>query len=171
LAGRQSPGDRPELDLNGPAAIDRHTARGLMKKLLLPIDGSPSAQHALEFSIELSRAIPGLSVHLVTAQQPPELYGEVAVYVTKEKIVEFQTHHAEEVLKPAKSQLTAAGVPCTVAVVFGEVADSIVRQAQSEQCDTIVMGTRGMGAIGNLVMGSVATKVVHLAPMPVILVK
>ena len=47
----------------------------------------------------------------------------------------------------------------------------IVKRPEELNCDGIVMGTRGMGAIGNLVMGSVATKVVHLTKLPVTLVK
>lgn len=43
--------------------------------------------------------------------------------------------------------------------------------AKSEGVDVIVMGTRGMGALGNLALGSTATKVVHLADVPVTLVK
>ena len=47
------------------------------------------------------------------------------------------------------------------------IADS----AEREGCDAIVMGTRGMGSIGSLMLGSVATKVVHLTKLPVTLVK
>ena len=47
----------------------------------------------------------------------------------------------------------------------------LAKRAEELGCDEIIMGTRGMGAIGNLVMGSVATKVVHLAGIPVTLVK
>ena len=47
----------------------------------------------------------------------------------------------------------------------------ITRKAEELNCDAIIMGTRGMGALGNLVMGSIATKVVHLTRLPVTLVK
>ena len=67
-------------------------------------------------------------------------------------------------------------------IVYGELAiylhqpgpdrrHSIVSCAETLGCDGIVMGTRGMGAIGNLVAGSVATKVIHLTKLPVTLVK
>jgi nucleotide-binding universal stress UspA family protein len=53
----------------------------------------------------------------------------------------------------------------------GDPADVIARRAQELGCDAIVMGSRGMGRIANLVIGSVATKVVHLTALPVTLVK
>jgi nucleotide-binding universal stress UspA family protein len=47
----------------------------------------------------------------------------------------------------------------------------IAEVGRQENCDAIVMGTRGMGAVSGLVLGSVATKVIHLADVPVTLVK
>ena len=71
----------------------------------------------------------------------------------------------------ARKVLDDAGRPCRTHVLHGEPATDIVRVARSEGVDLIVMGTRGMGALGNLVLGSTATKVVHLADTPVTLVK
>ena len=52
-----------------------------------------------------------------------------------------------------------------------QIAERIAARAEELGCHAIVMGTRGMGSIGNLLMGSVSTKVVHLATMPVTLVR
>ena len=59
----------------------------------------------------------------------------------------------------------------TTEILVGSVPHAIVKRAEDLGCDGIVMGTRGMGAIGDLVMGSVATKVIHLTKLPVTLVK
>lgn len=48
---------------------------------------------------------------------------------------------------------------------------AIARAARRLKCESIVMGTRGMGTIGNLFLGSVATRVIHLARIPVTLIK
>ena len=74
-------------------------------------------------------------------------------------------------LVEARKVLDDAGRPYRTHVLLGEPATDIVRVARSEGVDLIVMGTRGMGALGNLVLGSTATKVVHLADTPVTLVK
>ena len=47
----------------------------------------------------------------------------------------------------------------------------VTQAAAKYGCDTVVMGTRGMSSLGNLVMGSVASRVVHGVPVPVLLVK
>ena len=62
-------------------------------------------------------------------------------------------------------------MPYTAGILIGEIAETITKDASDRHCDMIVMGTRGMGTIGSLLMGSVATKVVHLADVPVALVK
>jgi nucleotide-binding universal stress UspA family protein len=46
----------------------------------------------------------------------------------------------------------------------------ISRFAQEQGCDEIVIGSRGLGNIGNMLVGSVASKIIHLATMPVVLV-
>jgi nucleotide-binding universal stress UspA family protein len=53
----------------------------------------------------------------------------------------------------------------------GLAAPEIVRVATELQADQIVMGTHGRGAMGTLFLGSVSQRVIHLAPMPVLLVR
>ena len=53
----------------------------------------------------------------------------------------------------------------------GDAAETIVSYAKDKGCHQIVMGTRGLGSVSNMIMGSVATKVIHLADIPVLLVK
>jgi nucleotide-binding universal stress UspA family protein len=56
-------------------------------------------------------------------------------------------------------------------MVVGDTAEKIAATARRLRCSSIVMGTRGMGMLGTLVLGSIATKVIHLAKVPVTLVK
>jgi nucleotide-binding universal stress UspA family protein len=142
-----------------------------MHKVLVPVDGSDGALRAVRYAMKLARENGPVSIHLATAHEPPILYGEIEVYVGREKMERLQREHCEAILEPAAALLRAGGVPCTAEILVGEIAPSIVKRAQELGCDGIVMGTRGMSAIGNLVMGSVATKVVHLAAIPVTLVK
>ena len=60
--------------------------------------------------------------------------------------------------------------PVELASLVGPVAETIVDHARKSDCDMIFMGTRGMTALSNMVMGSVATKVLHLAHIPVVLI-
>ena len=56
-------------------------------------------------------------------------------------------------------------------MLIGPVAETIARTALGQNCDGIVMGTRGLGAAAGALLGSVASQVVHLADVPVTLVK
>ena len=56
-------------------------------------------------------------------------------------------------------------------IEVGDPAETIVQYAREKNCDQILMGTQGMGSLSGFVMGSVASKVVHLSPVPVLLTK
>ena len=107
----------------------------------------------------------------MTVHEEPVIYGEIAVYVSVERMRQLQRQHSEAVIAPAEELLRKAGVPYTSEILVGRIAETIARHAGELGCDSIVMGTHGQTAILNLVMGSVATKVIHFATMPVTLVK
>ena len=142
-----------------------------MHKILVPIDGSENAARALDYALKLAKENAPIELHLVTVHPEPVMYGEILVYITREKMERLQKEHSEDFLRPAEAVVRAAGVPYTSEILIGDIALMIVKRADELNCDGIIMGTRGMGAVGNLVMGSVATKVVHLAKCPVTLVK
>jgi nucleotide-binding universal stress UspA family protein len=141
------------------------------KLLLVAVDGSATAVRAAQYAIKRAKETGSVSIHLVTAHEEPRVYGEIAVYVTREKMADLQRQAAEGALEEAEKLIRQAGVPCTREILVGPVASVIARRADELGCDSIVIGTHGMTAIGNLLMGSVATKIVHFAHVPVTLVK
>jgi len=142
-----------------------------MQKILVPVDGSENALRALRYALKLAKENKAIELHLVTVHQEPVIYGEIQVYVSREKMEELQRNHSMDILQPAVDAAKAAGASCTSEILVGDTASMIVKRADELNCDGIVMGTRGMSAVGNLVMGSVATKVVHLTKLPVTLIK
>lgn len=142
-----------------------------MRKLMVPIDGSESAMHALDHAIALAKDRSGLELSLLNVHPDPIVYGEIQVYVPMDRVLDEQRKSSEALLAPAAEKVKAAGVPCTTEIESGDAATTIARRADALHCDGIVMGTRGMGAVANLLLGSVAAKVVHLANVPVTLVK
>jgi nucleotide-binding universal stress UspA family protein len=141
-----------------------------MHKLLVAVDGSDSSNRALDYALRLAAECGG-EIHLLNVNPDPLVYGEIQVYVPMERMVELQRQHSETVLGPAVRKADAAGVRQTSEIATGDAASVISECAIKQKCDGIIMGTRGMGAVGNLLLGSVATKVVHLATVPVTLVK
>jgi nucleotide-binding universal stress UspA family protein len=142
-----------------------------MHKVMVPVDRSENAIRALQYAIRLAKENGPMELVIVHAHEPPIVYGEIALYMPEEKAKELQQQYSEDVLRPAVAAAKAAGVKFTSEILIGDIAKSIVSCAESRGCDGIIMGTRGMGAIGNLVMGSIATKVIHLTKLPVTLVK
>lgn len=143
-----------------------------MKTILLPFDGSRPAVRALDYIVRLHKeGLNNLVVHLVNVQEEPKLFGDYASQSLVGKLNAEAKHYGETINQSAIERLAAEDVECHSHEVIGTIAQSIVEAVDTFGCDTIVMGTRGMTNLANLMMGSVATKVVHEATVPVVLVK
>lgn len=141
-----------------------------MKKLLLPVDGSPSSRRAAELAVRMLSGKPGARVLLANAQ-PPVMAWEISPHVTAEMVNRIHEKAGREAVRAAREVLDAAGIACEEHLLVGEPAEIIARVAEEQRVDGIVMGTRGLGPVKGLVLGSVANKVIHLAEVPVTLVK
>jgi nucleotide-binding universal stress UspA family protein len=141
----------------------------LIHKVLVPTDFSDCADRALDHAIELCRAF---STPLVIAHVyvPPRVIVPDG-YVTP--LVEEPLVRAE--IEAGLGRLAARARERGVAkaeVILGEGVAwrEVIRLAKENECDLIVMGTHGRGAIGHLLLGSVAEKVIRKAECPVLTV-
>ncbi|WP_144641324.1 universal stress protein [Bordetella genomosp. 13] len=141
-----------------------------MTKILVPVDGSDSAHRALQEALRLTGTGGGATIHLLNVQ-PPVASGHARMFLDKSEMQAYYEDEAREPLARAESELAGASVSHTKAVRAGHTGEAIAEYAKEEHCDYIVMGTRGLGEVAGMLMGSVARKVVHLASMPVMLVK
>ena len=143
-----------------------------MKTILVAVDGSEQAQRALDEALKLYMT-DSMHIHLLTVCEPIHV-NEVFFKDTLSDMRQLEDEHmakGREVVEAAAAKLKASGVSHDVHVEIGHPAQTIVDTAQKYHCELIVMGTRGLGAIRTLAVGSVANKVVHLAEVPVLLVK
>jgi len=139
------------------------------KKVVVPIDGSESALHALHVAVGRCRES-GAALHLLNVQ--PEIgSGNVRMFVSKDMVRSYQQEEADKALQAARKILEAEQVSFVPVLQVGHPFQCIADYADPGSGDEIVMGSRGMGSVGNLMLGSVATKVVHAARVPVTLVK
>ena len=141
-----------------------------MTAILVPVDGSESSQRAVEYVVGLIRNGARLEVELLNVQIPI-LSGDIRRFVSQATIDAYHKAEGEDALKPAKALLEKNGIPFKAAILVGHFAETIAEYASKHECAGIVMGTRGMGPLKNLVLGSVATQVIHAANVPVTLVK
>jgi nucleotide-binding universal stress UspA family protein len=142
-----------------------------MLKILIAVDGSEHANRAIEAVGKMARSSLDLEAILICVSPEPIFYGDYTV-ATIQKIEEEQKQQQNDVLAKAmelaKTQGLKLGEP---ARAYGVIANEIVRIANDRQVDQIAMGTRGMGAIGNMILGSVAQRVIHQSSVPVLLTK
>ncbi|MEO8101488.1 MAG: universal stress protein [Betaproteobacteria bacterium] len=140
-------------------------------KVLVAIDGSASALRALRYVVEhpgMFGAAP--DVILVNVHLPVPSPRAKAV-LGHEVVEQYYREEAEESLGPARALL--AGTACKVVerAVVGQPPAKILAEAQEHGCEMIVMGTHGHGALGNLLLGSVALRVIAESTLPVLVLK
>lgn len=140
-------------------------------KILFAVDGSPPALAALDAllaRIDWFAARPSLDLVHVHAELP---YPGAASWVGKDNVQKYYDDESRQVLDPAVARAKGKGVDATGVKLVGDPAREIARLAESGGYDLIGLGTHGHTALANLVMGSVATKVVACAKMPVLLLR
>ena len=122
-------------------------------RLLLAVDGSGPSLLATRFVRRLHRDARNLSIVMVHVSADPD--GEARSGATAE----------------ARAILDEEGVPYELEVVAGDPVAKIVERAQEQDCDFIVVGARGLGAIREALLGSVSSGLLKNATVPVTIVQ
>jgi len=94
-----------------------------------------------------------------------------AAFVGPDVVRGFYESDAEMVFRPIRAFFAQQGIDAKFVHTVGHVSDAIAKLAQEGKFDLIVMGSRGHGDLANLVLGSVATKVLAKCSVPVLLVR
>jgi len=143
-----------------------------MLKLLVPVDGSDTSLRAVEHVIRMASLYKDLpELHVINVQPPMPFGNRVSSVVGHDTVENYHREEGLKALQGAVQKLDAAAVKYAHHIAVGEPADTIADYAAQKGVDQIVMGTRGTGATSSLFLGSVATKVVHLAKVPVLLIR
>lgn len=140
------------------------------RRLLVPVDFSPNSARALDTAIELAQRF-GAELHVLHAYEIP--VGPAMAYG-----ISFPQELGDEVRDAAARRLAKAWQKVEAAGVKGEThltqataAEAIAETAKQLSADLIVMGTRGLSGFKHVLLGSVAERVLRLAPCPVLTVK
>ena len=142
-----------------------------MSRILVPLDGSPASDRAIKHAVAKADGRAGAEIHLLHVQ--PALLPHDASELARPGLpgASLASDDLDRVFGTASRALEQAGIRYITHNVHGDAAQEIAFYADTHGCDEIVMGTRGLGSIRNLLMGSVAMKVLHLVKVPVTLVK
>jgi nucleotide-binding universal stress UspA family protein len=140
-------------------------------KVLIPVDQSDAARRAIAHTARLAQDVGSSDVILLNVRNGPELRGELSP-LDYQSLDRAQSEAQQRLLADALEHAKRVGLTrASIDAAQGLPADEIVRVAQEKGVDQIVMGTHGRSAMGRFLLGSVAQRVLHLAPMPVTAVK
>ena len=139
----------------------------MFKRILIGFDGSDHARRAAQIAGKLARQQTNAELFLVCAVDP--IPPELGLPYMDQLMVD-RTQAGEELLRSAKD-LIGADLTIHDELLFGSPAESIMGVAENRKCDLIIMGTRGLGGLRGLLLGSQIQKVISLANCPVLAVK
>lgn len=141
----------------------------MIKKILLPLDGSKFSEESLPYAIELAQKFEA-EILLVWALHPIVIMSDYGA-ASYQAIAAMEEAEAKNYLAQQKKELQEKGLAIETRIIEGPVADAIIDLSGQEDIDLIVMSTHGRSGLSRWVYGSVATKVLQHAQCPVFLVR
>ena len=150
----------------------------MFRNILVAVDGSPQSTAALREAEDLAVATGGrltllavydiasVAAHFAGTGSPLTPVGAEGAVDTMTRLRE----HTEQLVEGAGSQVRP-DVPCQTMTAEGSPAERILAQITSGHHDLVMMGSRGRGSLGSLLLGSVSTNVLHHSPVPVTIVR
>ncbi|MGH7046078.1 MAG: universal stress protein [Stellaceae bacterium] len=141
-------------------------------RIVVPVDGSAPANRAVRHALSLAGSSRDAEIILVNVQNQQTLeVSEVSAVISADTDRKAAAAQSKRALRRGITLCREAGVKFDALVKIGAVAPTVARLVRERGADQIVMGTRGLGALRGLMLGSVATNVIHLVRVPVTLVK
>jgi nucleotide-binding universal stress UspA family protein len=140
----------------------------MFEYILLAVDGSDHSYHAARMAADLARAMKSERLRIVVS------YDRIPPYLGEPNLqhaIDARLLEAQSILQKAVE--TVGDVPAEIhtEIIEGDAAESILEVAKVRESSVIVMGSRGLGMLAGLVLGSTSQKVVSHAPCPVLIVR
>ncbi|MBN9655949.1 universal stress protein [Halobacillus sp. GSS1] len=141
----------------------------MTEKILVPIDGSDFSIRALQHAMEIAKAM-GAEILLLNVQYN---YNSPNInrFVCREEVRQYQQENAKEVIDEALKAIGNSDIAVHTKMRIGSPDFEIAKEAKESNVYSIVMGSRGLGAIKSKIVGSVSFNVLHVATCPVTMVK
>jgi nucleotide-binding universal stress UspA family protein len=146
----------------------------MYQRILVPVDGSSTAQRGLTEAIRLARLTGGQLrlLHQIDALSMTSAMGAYAPF--SNDVFAQMRSDGEKLLEEARAQAIAEGVATDVVLddgVHSRLAEWVTEQVQAWPADVVVLGTHGRRGVGRMLLGSDAEQVLRLCPVPVLLVR
>lgn len=141
-----------------------------IKKILAPIDFTETAEHALDYAVDLAASL-GAVVQVVYVYEPPVYSFAEAVLIAPPEMAAKISDKAQQLLDAAVESRRARCPSISGVLLNGAAWEEIGRLAAEQKFDLIVMGTHGRRGIPRALLGSVAEKVLRTSTVPVLAVR
>jgi YjbE family integral membrane protein len=141
------------------------TGENIMKKVLVPVDGSSNSHRVARHIIDEHLNTPWLEVHVLNVQTPFSRH--VSQFVSRTNREAYHREDANKALRGVRRMFDRAGVRYTTHVEVGKQADVIAETAQRLGCDHIVMSTARKNSLTRMLEASVTNRVLELTTVPV----
>ena len=138
----------------------------MTRKILLPTDGSEHAEKTIQYAVSLAKATGATIVAMYAFNPPLSLRSQRGAAMMEEFRTSLEAE-AKDIIAEVAERLAKEGLNVTAMAVEGSPAEAILRAADDEKPDVIVMGSRGSGSLPGLILGGVAEKVVRYSPVTV----
>ncbi len=139
-------------------------------KILLAVDGSPFTKRMLAYLAAHDEWLGNQHDYTVLNTVAP-VPARAAAVIDRDTLKSYYADASEAVFKPIRSFFKKQGIEAGFVSKVGHASDAIAKSAESGDFDLLIMGSHGHGTLGNLVMGSVATKVLSACKTPVLLIR
>lgn len=139
--------------------------------ILLAVDGSAYTQKILDYLAAHAELLGSGQRHYTALTVQTPLPPRARAALSKDAIDSYYADEAAAVLNPVLQFLSERGCPATARAEIGSAGETIAQAARQGQFDLIIMGTRGHGSLGGLIMGSVSAKVLAGCTTPVLLIR
>lgn len=139
-------------------------------KILLSVDGSNYTKSMLAYIVTHDEVFHTNNEFTVLTVQPP-VPNRARAAVGKEVVDNYYTTESEKVISPVHKFLLRHGIDAKTVTKVGHIGETIGKFADDGKFDMLIMGSHGHGAVVNMVMGSVATKVLANCKTPVLLIR
>jgi len=139
-------------------------------RIAIAVDGSPASTRAVRHVASLCKRFTETPEVVVIHVDAP-LLRSVAIELGTQGVDRYHAENGKFALKAAKAALARAKVRFEEKLLVGDPATTIVRFLKASRCDQLAMGSHGRGAFKNLVLGSVATKIISQCDVPVTIVR
>lgn len=140
----------------------------MFNNILLAVDGSDHSLNAARTASQLARTLNSAELRIVVVYDSvPPFLGEPNF----QSAINARLDEAQGILRKAEEEIGEVPSKVHTELIAGDPAESIIEVANVRRCELIVMGSRGLGRLAGLVLGSTSQKVVSHAPCPVLIVR